>query len=218
MGSELRSRLALLVGLTLLGVGLAGVATAVGAPAALTAADPGTAFVVSEENVTVEHGDQQTTVAANTTHLDRIMIEQRGSGTYHVDTETAAPLTASDRSHAKAIARTNATVRQALTQLDAYTLTVSPIRNLTTDSAQAVTITGLATNTTDEATATADETFTISVNDTDTDTVTIDRDPEYVEHEARVSIRNPATDERYVSATVNFQNETVIDVTDWRSP
>ena len=48
-----------------------------------------------------------------------------------------------------------------------------------------------------------------------TGTVTIDRDPKYVEDEAVVRIRDPATDEMYYSATVDLENETVTEITEW---
>lgn len=218
MTSDLRSRLTLLMVLAVLGAGLAAIGTAVGATAPLAASGPGAAFVVSEDNVTFEQGDQRATVLDNMTRIDSIEIEQQGSGTYHVNTETDDPLMDSERSQAKAIARDNATVQQALQDLDQYELTVEPIHKLTVDSVQTTAFTGLNSTSMGSETAKGEETFTLTVKDSDeTGTVTIDRDPQYVEDGAVVRIRSPATDEMYYSATVDLENETVTDITDWRS-
>ncbi|SDY93188.1 hypothetical protein [Halopenitus persicus] len=218
MTSDLRSRLILLVVLAVLGVGLAVIGTTVGATTTLTDSGPGAAFVVSEDNVTFEHGDQQATVLDNMSRVDSIEIEQQNSGTYQVNTEAEDPLTDSDRSRAKAIARNNATVQKALQNLDQYELTVDPIHKLTVDSARTTTFTGLNNTSMDSETPEGEETFTLTVEETDeTGTVTIDRDPEYVEDEVVVRIHDPAADEMYYSITVDLENETVTDITDWRS-
>jgi hypothetical protein len=218
MASDLQSRLTLLVVLAVLGVGLAVIGTAVGATTPHAASGAGTAFVVSEDNVTVEQGDQQVTIVDNITRVDSIEIEQQGSGTYQVNTETEDPLTDSERSHAKAIAHNNATVQQVLQDLEQYELTVEPIHKLTVDSGQTTTFTGLNSTSMESETAEGEETFTLTVEDSDeTGTVTIDRHPEYVKDEATIRIRNPSTGEMYYSATVDLENETVTDITDWRS-
>jgi len=218
MASDLQSRLTLLVVLAVLGVGLAVIGTAVGDTTPHDPSGPGTAFVVSEDNVTVEQGDQQVTVVDNMTRVDSIEIEQQGSGTYQVNTETEDPLTDSERSHAKAIAHDNATVQQVLQGVEQYELTVEPIHKLTVDSVQTTTFTGLNSTSMENETAEGAETFTLTVEDSDeTGTVTVDRHPEYVKGEAAIRIRNPSTDEMYYSATVDLENETVTDITDWRS-
>lgn len=215
MISELRSRLTLLAVLAVFGVGLAVIGTAVGATTPLTAGS-GAAFVVSEDNVTFEHGDQQATVVDDVNRIDSIEIEQRDSGTYRVNTETDDPLTDSERSQAEAIARENATLQQALRDLDRYKMTVEPIHKLPVDSAQPTTVTGLTNTSTAGETPDGAETFSISVEDGhETGTVTIDRTPEYVEDEVVVRIRDPATDEMYYSVTVDLENETVTDITEW---
>jgi len=216
MTSELRSRLTMLVALAFLGVGLAVIGTGVGATNPFTTSESGTAFVVSEDNVTFEHGDQQATVLNNMSNVDSIEIEQQDTGIYQVNTETDDQLTDSDRSQAKTIARDNTTVQGILQDLDRYELTVEPIHKLTVDSAQTTSFTGLNNTSRDGETAEGEETFTIRVEDSnETGTVTIDRDPKYVEDEAVVRIRDPATDEMYYSATVDLENETVTEITEW---
>jgi len=218
MTSNLWSRLTLLVVLTALGVGLAIIGNAVGATTPLAASEQGSAFVVSEDNVTFEQGNQRSTLLNNMSQIDSIEIEHQGSGTYQVDTKTEDPLMDSERSQAKAIARDNATVQQTLQDLDQYELTVGPIHKLTADSAQTTAFTGLNNTSMGGETAEGAETFTLTVKDSDeTGTVTIDRDPEYVEDEAVVRIRDPVTDEIDYSVTVDLENEAVIEITDWRS-
>jgi hypothetical protein len=218
MMSDLWARLTLLVILAVLGAGLAVIGTAVGATGPLAAPGSGAAFVVSENNVTFEQGNQRATVIDNMTRIDSIEIEQQGSGTYRVDTVTRDPLTDSERSRAKTIARDNATVQQGLQDLDQYELTVEPIHELTVDSVQTTSFTALNTTSIDNETAEGEGTFTLTVEDSnETGAVTIDRDPEYVEDEAVVRIRAPATNEVYYSATVDLENETVTDITDWYS-
>ncbi|MGQ3330165.1 hypothetical protein [Halorubrum sp. FL23] len=218
MTSDLWSRLTLLVVLAALGVSLAVIGSAVGATTPLAASEPSAAFVVSEDNVTFERGNQRATLLNNTTGVDSIEIEQQGSGTYHVNTEAKNPLTDSERNQAKAIARGNATVQQTVQDLDQYELTVEPIRKLTVDSAQTTSFTGLTNTSRDGEKVAEEETFTLTVEDSnETGTVTIDRESEYVENEAVVRIRDSATDEICYSATVNLENETVTDISDWHS-
>lgn len=218
MTSDLWSRLILLVVLTALGVGLAVLGNAVGVTTPLAASEQGAVFVVSEDNVTLEQDNQRATLINNMTRVDSIEIEQRGTGTYHVNTEAENPLADSERSQAKAIVRDNATVQQALRDLDQYELTVEPIHKLTADSAQTTAFTGLNNTSIEGETAENEETFTLSVeNRNETGMVAIERDPQYVEDEAAVRVGDSATDETYYSATVDLENETVTDITDWRS-
>jgi len=218
MTSNLWSRLTLLVVLAALGVGLAVIGNAIGATTRLAVSEQGSAFVVSEDNVTFEQGNQRSTLLNNMSQVDSIEIEHQGSGTYQVDKKTEDPLMDSERSQAKAIARDNATVQQTLRDLDQYELTVEPIHKLTADSAQTTAFTGLNNTSMDGGTTEKEETFTLSVKDSnETGMVTVNRDPQYVEDEAVVRIRDSATDQMYYSATVDLENETVTDITNWRS-
>lgn len=216
MKSDLRSRLTVLVVLAVLGVGLAIIGTAVGATTPLTASGGGAAFVVSEDNITFENGDQQATVLNNMTQVDSVEIEPQGSGTYQVNTKTDDPLTDRERSQAKTIARDNATVQEVLQNLNQYELSVDPIHKLNMDSAQTSSFSGLTDTSMDGETAEEEDTFTLSVKDSDeSGTVTINRDPKYVEREAVVRVRDPATDKIEFSVTVDFANKTVTDITEW---
>jgi len=215
MTSELRSRLALLVILAVLGVGLAVIGTTVGATNPLFSSNQDAAFVVSEDNISFEHGDQQTTVINNMTQVESVEIKQQNDGAYQVNTETDTPLTDNERSQAKTTARNNATVRRALHELDRYNMSVEPIHKLSVDSAQSMNTTSLNTTATTGKSTDKPETFIISVEDSnETDTVTVDRTPEYVEHEVIVRIRDSVTDELYYSVRIDLEAETVVDITE----
>lgn len=209
MTAELRYRLILLVSLVILGVGLAVIGTAVGATAPFI---PGsdTSFVVSEDRIVFEHGDQQAPVIDNMSSVDNIKIERQDSGTYQINTETDDPLSDGERHLAKTIARNNGTIQQALGDMERYNITAEPIRKLTADSAQTTSVTGL--NNTSMGGETVEKTFTVSEDSNETDTVSIDRDPEYVEGEAIVRIRDDDTGETDYSVTVDLQNKTVTDL------
>jgi hypothetical protein len=78
--------------------------------------------------------------------------------------------------------------------------------------------TGLNTTSTDGEITGSEKTVSLTVADAnETGTVIIDRDPEYVEDEAVIGIRDLATDETYYSVTVDLDNETITDITEWRS-
>lgn len=209
MPSDPRSRLGLLVGLVLFGVGLAVAGSALGATAPL--GDDGTAFVVSDRNVTLEHGDQRTTVVDDMSGVGRVEIERLGGGSYRVDTEAEQPVTDSERRRAVAIAKANASVKLALDGMDRYDLTVEPIRKLTKTDSISYTVLN-ATEAENMSVDGENETFIVSVDDAD-DSVTVDRDPTYVENEVVVRARDPEGETRY-TATVNLENGTVVDVSD----
>lgn len=212
--SKMPSHLTLLVVLALLGVGFAIIGTSFGATSPL-AAGSGAAFVVSEDSVTFETGNQRAAIVDNMTHIESIKIEQQGSGTYKIHTETEDPLTDSERSRAKTIARNNVTVQRALENSPQYVVTVEPIQKLTADSAQTGNLT-LTNTPTDIGTVDGEEIFTASVEESDeSGTVTIDRNSQFVEDKVVVRIRNPATGESYYSITVNLDNETVTEIKEW---
>ncbi len=215
MTIDLRLRVVSLIGLAVLGVGLAVVGTSVGATSPLATSDSGTAFVISEQNITLEHGGQQATVVNNMSGVDHIEIERQGDGAYRVHTDTEQPISDSERRLATTVARNNATVSQALAELDRYELTVEPIRKLTMDSAQTMTLTGATQQSSTTESDARNATYSFSVENQN-GSVTVDRDPTYVEDEVSVRIRDPRRDELYYAVTVDLHNETVTAVTDWR--
>ncbi|WP_238593273.1 hypothetical protein [Natronobacterium lacisalsi] len=210
--SELQSKIMFLGSLALLGVGLAVAGTAVGVPTPLVDSQPSSEFVVSAENVTLEHGDEQAAVVEDMSHVDQVEIDRQDGGTFHVNTTTEQPLTERDRRDAQAIARTNETVRQALADVEQYEMTVEPIQQISADAMETTTLSGLNETSTDNGTETA--TFSISTGGQN-ESVTIDRDPTYLEDEATVRVVHPGEDETYYSITVDLETETVTDITDW---
>lgn len=219
MTTDLRSRFAVLVGLAILGVGLAVIGTAVGATGFLTDDRGDAGFTVSEENVTFSDGDQEVTVVDNMTRVDRLEVEKVETGTYHVITETENPVTDSERRRAKAIIKRNETVRQALDDLDGYELTVEPVHKLTADSMVTENFTTANDSTSSDFVSnneTEDEeaTYTFSV-ESEEGNVTVNRDPTYVENEVVVWIRHPVADDVYYTVDVDLENSTVVEITEW---
>ncbi|WP_225335057.1 hypothetical protein [Halomicrobium urmianum] len=217
MTRDIRSRLRTLIGLTALGVVLAGAGTALGVAGPLGASGP--EFVVSGENVTFSDADGDVTVVANASDARRIEIEKRGRGRFAVGTETERPLTAAERERAIDIATGNETVRRHLRDVSDYSFTVEPIRKLETTS-----VTNVSGNTT-TVEASNGTVYRFENGDGDEGdggesdaTVAVERDPEYVEDLASVRVRQPETDDRTAlkyTVTVDLADGTVADVTDW---
>ena len=224
MTTDLRARALTLVGLAALGVGLAVVGTTVGTTNPLTNAGSSASFVVSDQNVTFERGDQQATVVDDMTGVDHVEIERQGNGVFRVNATATRVVSARERRRAKAIARNNATVERMLAKVERYELTVEPIRKLTVDDVHSVNAT-LQNSTTSAGEAHAgDYTFTVSVENQSTSTfasenrtgsVSVDREPSYVENAVSVRIGDPTGADIYYAVTVDLENGTVVDVTDW---
>ncbi|WP_135363989.1 hypothetical protein [Halosimplex halophilum] len=207
--TDYRARAALLVGLVALGVGLAAAGTALfpGGPA--DAGEPGAAFVVSETNVSVADADRDPTVVANVSSASRVEIERVDSGRFRVSTDT--PLSDRERRRAKAIARSNETVRRALAAMDGYELAVEPIRKLTVGSAARVNATAWSVNGSDGV-----RTFRVeNVTGGSDGSVVVGRSRDYVDGAASVEIRRSPSGELAYRARVDLANGTVTGVTDW---
>ncbi|WP_238593413.1 hypothetical protein [Natronobacterium lacisalsi] len=188
------------------------VGTAVGVSTPLADSQPNSTFVVSEENVTLEHGDERAAVVEDMSHVNQIEIERQDGGTFHVNTTTEQPLTESDRRDAQAIARNNETVQQALADVEQYKMSVNPIQKISADAMQTTTISGLNETSTNNSTETT--TFSVSTEGQNK-SVTIDREPTYLEDEVSVRVLDPSSDETHYSITVNLETETVTGITDW---
>lgn len=218
MPSEVRARILLLVGLAVVGVVLAGVGTAF-APDDAVQPEPGAAFVVADDNVTVERTNQSETVVANLSNVSAVRIDRTNASQFTVETREQRPLSPDERERARTIALNNRTVREAVDDVGAVELTVEPIRKLNASS-----IVTEEYNATPQYNVTADaeggDTFTIHLNDTDGEdgSVTVNRTPDYVDDRAVVKIRNstedPPDDLQY-SVRVDIANGTVTDITDW---
>ncbi|WP_310901527.1 hypothetical protein [Haloarcula onubensis] len=219
MDEVIRLRLLFLVGLSILGVGIAGAGTTLWAadPLATTGANP--EFVVGDENVTFANGGESETVVHNVSNLSRITIRETDTGRFSIQTTEHRPLSATDRERAREIALNNSTVATGLDEIGEYELAVEPIQRLTVsdDTLRTYNVT------LDNSSGQSDTTFTInetSVEERQSDSVTISRGTNYVADSAVVRIRQPGDDgsgELLYVVDVDLSTERVTDVTDWRS-
>ncbi|WP_159902098.1 hypothetical protein [Salinirussus salinus] len=201
------SRLALLAALAATGVALAGVGTVVGLTGTATPDAPAGEFVVSD-NVTFTTAGGDRTKLANLTADSEVRISRTGPGTFAVETESSTPLSEADRELARRVARENETVSRALERMDAYELTVDPVRKLQTVELDV------------EQVRTAENSSTVSANktvyvmnvSTGSDEVVVDREPQYVRDMASVQVSPPGGRETRYHATVDLANRTVVDV------
>jgi hypothetical protein len=212
MGSNIRSRLAVLLTLAVLGVAVAGIGATLGAPSGTTA-DADTRFVVTEQNVTVATDQEEVTVTDDMSNVTSVRVEEAAAGQFSVETERAQPLTERERERAKRIARTNETVQTHLAEGE-YTLDVDAIQRLDTTAMQ---VSGNVTERTESGNVTVIR-YEAEAEETADDSVVVDREPTYVPNEAVVRFRDPTASERTdlkYSVDVDLTNETVTDVIDW---
>ena len=210
MGSNIRSRLAVLLTLAVLGVAVAGIGATLGAPSSTTA-DADTRFVVTEQNVTVATDQEEVTVTDDMANVTSVRVREAAAGQFSVETERAQPLTERERERAKRIARTNETVQTHLADGE-YTLDVDAIQQVETTAMQ---VSGNVTERTESGNVTV---IRYEAEETADDSVVVDREPTYVPNEAVVRLRDPTASERTdlkYSVDVDLTNETVTDVTDW---
>lgn len=222
-----RTRLAVLGALLAAGLVIALGAHALGL-STLTDSDPGASVRVSSDNVTVSADGTEVTAVSQMTNVTAVEISET-DGEFIIGTDRDDPLTDQQRTRSLAIARANDTVKRVIAGLDRYTLTVEPIQTVTATETSniSVTITNISVNDSQasEELTTAlndtaeNETFNVTFHESesaDSDTVRVDRDPNYAEDRAVVYVRDPATDEKILSAEVDLQKEVVVSVTDWR--
>jgi len=218
MGSHVRVRLAVLVCLAALGVGLAGIGAAVGVTELITAGDTSGEFVVADDSVTFSDGTENVTVVENTANVTAIRVEETAPGRFTVDTEVERPLSAAERERAVEVARSNATVSARLDRLDGYELTVDPVYRVTADQMTGYNVTIDA----DDVTNGSDDGVYVGTVNVSTETrdgeVVVQRDPSYVEDRAVVRVRQPDASERRelrYSVDIDLANGTVTGITDW---
>lgn len=218
MNKIIRSRLLLLIGLSILGIGMAGVGTTLMMPDQPTnGANP--EFIVSDENLTFATGSESETVMDNTSNLSQIVINETDTGQFSIKTTENDPLSATERERAKEIALNNSTVAQELDQIDEYKISVEPIQRVTLSDASSQSYNISINN----ASKNAANTFTInetSIEGQQSGSVTISRDTNYVADSAVVRIREQrqgGSGELIYVIDVDLSTENVTDVVDWRS-
>lgn len=219
MATQLRTRLALLVGLAVLGILLAGISSALWTSNSVRATENAGEFTVTEQNVTYTSSNQGRTVVQTISNAEKIEIKRVGSGRFSVRTDEAAPLNRSQRSQAKRVARNNGTVETMLAGLDAYELRVEPIRQLSAEQSlsKTVNVTTISTIGSEDSNGTTRDAETIHVEfenvTTDSDAVVVDRDPEFIQDEAVVEVVGAGDKHRY-SIYVDLANATVLDISE----
>ncbi|MFD1642265.1 hypothetical protein [Halohasta litorea] len=214
MRGELRSRLGMLVVLTIVGLTAAGIGISYGIPTPDATGDDAAEFVVSEQNVTFSDRNRTVTVTDDLSNVTTVEVEETESGRYRVNAERRQPLTDADREHAIEVARNNRTVSERIDEMDRVEFSVDPIYKLeTTEVYRSDNITSV--NTSGNVSV-----YRFETNESNSreGSVVVDREPSYVEDRADVGISDP-TDNRETrlkySVTVDVANGTVIDVTDW---
>lgn len=221
MNQAIRSRLFLLLGLTVIGIGVAGAGTTLGMTEPLTKTGSHAEFTISEGNVTFSAGGESRTIVDNMSNVSEISIRENDTGQFSIQTAEERPLSDSERKRARAIALNNTTVALALDEMSRYDVTVEPVQQLTLseDNHDSYNI-NIQTNQTDHSTS---GTFTINNSTAESQqdgSVTIHRDPTYVEDRAVVRVRQPGTDgprELLYVIDVDLSNGTVSDIVDFRS-
>ncbi|MFC7132095.1 MULTISPECIES: hypothetical protein [Salinibaculum] len=221
MNDVIRSRLRVLAGLAVLGIGLAGAGTAFGMAGPLAGTGPTPEFVVSDETVTFSAGGESDTVVGNLSRVSELTIEETSAGQFTIRTADDHPLTRSERRRARTIATSNATVRQTLNSVDTYELTVEPVQtvNVSASNVVSLNITG------EERQANGTFRGEFSITDSESATgedgvVTLTRDSSYVDGRAVVHVRQPGVDSRqalHVTVDVDLVNGTVTDILNWNT-
>lgn len=211
---DVRARALVLVGLAVLGVGLALSGSAIGVGSE-TLRGEGPAVTV-DDDVSVSEGADEVVVVENVSTIDSVAVEASDGGTIRFETEPRRGLSADARARGEAIARDNATVARALASLSDPRVSVEPVVRLDADAVRSVDVTGSG-----DGAVTTDgpgETVTFTVNATtveeEPDTVVVDRKPAHVPDRASVRIRDGQEGHVRYSATVDLENETVTGLTD----
>ncbi|QIB74317.1 hypothetical protein G3I44_08500 [Halogeometricum borinquense] len=218
MTSEIRSRLFILVGLSVLGVSLAVIGTSLGVTSPVTNSDDNAKFVVNQENMTFSSAGESVTLAQNMSEVETVQITQVKSSQFEVHTEKEQPFTAAERDRAIEIARNNETVRRHLEQMDEYTLAVDPVQKINASSTSETSGTISQINGSDTETGSELTVQTGNMSVENESSVVIQRESSYVEDQAVVRVRQPnepELQELKYSIDIDLANGTVTDITDW---
>lgn len=219
MNKIIRSRLLLLVGLSILGIGMAGVGTTLMMPEQLANTGTNSEFIVSDENVTFTTENESEILVHNTSNLSQISIRETDTGQFSISTTENQVLNATERERAREVSLDNSTVAQGLDKIDEYEVSVEPIQRVTLsdNTPQSYNISINKSNEMSGNTFTINET---SVEEQQSGTVTISRDTNYVVDSAVVRIREQRQDgsgELIYVVDVDLSTDSVTDVVDWRS-
>jgi len=217
MNDEMVPRVLTLTALALVGIGIGWAGTAAGLGGQITDTGSAPAFVVSGNDVTFSDSEREITVLEDFSEEQRIEITERDGG-LRIETESTNPLTEAERERALEIARGNETVQRRLAEMDAYELSVEPIKGVPEDAMNRVSLNVSAEDVT--AVDESDGRFRVDLEENATveaseDSVTISPgDQTYVEDDVYVEIRDPDTNEVRYKTQVNLPEERVVIVSD----
>ena len=194
------SQLPVVVGLAVLGVGLAGLGTAIGVPAP-TADDSASEFAFEDENLTYSDGETEVEILDGTSRIETVEFDYTADGV-EVAVDEQRPLSESERNRAREVALENETVRKHLDDFGdgEYVTTVEPIRKVSATASVDINDARPADETVEtDGNATA---FTVSY-DENSDAVVADRvESAYIPGEASVQFKYP--DGRSLSVVVDI--------------
>ncbi|WP_136689252.1 hypothetical protein [Halorhabdus amylolytica] len=214
MNDDARVRLFLLVGLTAIGVSLAGAGVALGVGDRLAAGDRTGEVSVTGTNVTVSSSDGDVVLMENLSDVSDIEITEDGGGITVAERDDS-PFTRSERERAVEIARTNGTVESYLETIETPDISVEPIEKLSLEASESTTV-EFDVNGTNDTIASGEGVQIVNVSVEESDgSVKIDREPSYVEDEAVVRIGSSARERSRYWVKVDLAIGTVTDVTDW---
>lgn len=213
MNDSIYRRLAALVVLGALGVGLAVVGSAVGVDAPVDTTEAVGELNVSGDGLTVSDGTRNVVAATTLSEAQRVEVTNE-DGVLRVRTESEDPLTRSERERAAEIARSNGTVSDYLRSVEDYSLDVQPIQKVEAGSVRNVTVRETEPPEGSVA-AGSNSSFVFVESDWEDDgTVTVARNRTYVDGEANVRVYGPGGELRY-SLVVDLTSGRVDDITDW---
>lgn len=213
MTESLSVRVALVVLLAVVGVGLAVIGTTVGIGGGSSQGNADR-IAITDDSVTISDGETETVAIEDLSTVSTVAVTAHED---HVAIETDEPFDDEDRQRAIEIARANETIRTELA-VERYEFNAKPIEKLSVDQSRSVNFSVENDDLLNDSEYEAGETATFSVNVTEdhrNESVTVDRDAEYVEDVLQVTVVDPETDDRRFSVRVDLQTETVETVTDW---
>lgn len=215
MPGDIRSRLAVLLVLAVVGMAIGGIGTTVVGAGSGPSDGADARFVVSERNVTFSTAHEDVRIDKDMSNVTSVRIEETGSGRFSVDTEREVSLTDADRERAKAIVRDNETVRRYLDDED-YELGVDTIKRV--DTTQMQVEKNVSETDKSENSSMVEFELKNETREGSDGSVVVDREPSNVTDEAVVRVRDPSEDDRTdlkYSVHVDLVNKTVTDFTDW---
>ncbi|WP_132059102.1 hypothetical protein [Halorussus amylolyticus] len=197
------SEIGIVVGLAVLGVGLAGLGVAVGVTAPASD-DPASEFAFEGEKLTYSGDETNVTILNDTSAVETVEFEANPDA-IEVSVAENRPLSESERDRARETAVANSTVQERLDGHD-YESSVEPIRKF--DANQSVSVSVSGANETSAGTDENTTTFTVR-DDEENDSVIAERPtPSYVPDEAVVRFEH--SDAEAFSVVVDFDSGTVL--------